>query len=177
MSNTKTTPATTNSAEGTNGTVNLSPEVKELLTKRNALIAKVAEEEATIAKAGAALTSAKEAEDEGGVTAAVAMRDSAGGRLANRVKEIASVELDLALAGHEIDPFKRQKARSKSKAKAVSQDEIVATLERMGQLFATAKHEQTKASADKRIQALLAQAKKAGLTVADPRPKTAKATK
>lgn len=98
-----------------------------------------------------------------------ALRDSAGGRKANRVKEIKDLELDLAAEGEDIEPFVSQAVGVKSRSMGLSQADLEANLAKVARVFKTTTFEMVKGTADQRIQALLKAAEKSGFKVTDPR--------
>lgn len=97
---------------------------------------------------------------------------SANARKANRSREIGEIELDLALSGAkpgtDYETFVKP-STSKSRQVELSQDQIETDLVKVVAIMKGDFPEQTKASADNRITALLAKAEKRGYKVSDPR--------
>jgi hypothetical protein len=101
---------------------------------------------------------------------AKALRGSAGGRKANRVKEVRDIELEMAMEGIDFEPYMVPEANApKNRQLPLTQEELESNLAKAYAVFTTSQFEITKDSADKRITALLKQAVKRGYTVKDPR--------
>lgn len=129
-----------------------------LLTKRDEAIAAVEQENQTISE----LVGQRD-------DASRKARLSAGGRKANRVREIASLELDMAIEGVEFTPWSDE-TPSRSRLSPMTQEEIEGKLAAVAAVYhAKGTPDSVKHSADARIKALLKSAEKRGYTVSDPR--------
>lgn len=157
MSATTTQPAT--GTESTPNASEVTPEVKALLAKRDAII-ELAQTEVTNIEDAKAKNDAK-------------ARLSAGGRLANRVREIREVEADLEIEGHSVDPWMKP-TTTRSRQTDLSQETIETNLTQLWETYQRVADKPTvRTTLDQRIQALLKAAASRGYTVKDPRPKKA----
>lgn len=126
--------------------------VKELLAKRDAIV-KLAETEITKIEDAKAKNDAK-------------ARLSAGGRLANRIREIRELEADLAIEGHDIDAYEKP-TTTRSRQTEMTQPELQANLDKVYETYQRLGDDRptVKTTLSQRAAALKASADKRGYTV------------
>lgn len=120
--------------------------------------------DALIAQYHAFDAAAKAATEKGDKKAAA----TANAKKSNLSHSISNLETELEIEGVEFEPFVKPRASRPSRP-SVSQEQIVADVEKLGKVLATTQKPTVKANANQRITALLKQAEKAGYKVKDPR--------